>query len=983
MNSKSFKRNLVLWGLAVAISTSSAVAQVNNLLVSSTNMAFTATTGSIVPQAQLLSVSSSAQSLAVNTGIRYLSATDGWLSISAATGNTPFTLTITTNPTNIPAGNHIAQITLIGGATQSTLVNVTLSITGASIPNGVLTAIPSSLALASDTNVVVQSTISINATTPTNFNVQTSTSNGRNWLSTGTTFGTAPTSITILANPVGLTAAVYSGTVTLIPVSGGASLSIPVTFTVGSLAVPNLVVSPPSANFAYQIGTSAPAPQQVLVTYTSAIVTYLATASQPWVKLTSNTSNIPAQSVSGSTNTYLNIAADPTGLSPGVYNATISVSAANAAIQTITLTFSVSTSTLLVSAPTTLSFLYFPGGVNPASQLITVSTTGSPLAYTVGATSSGWLLAGPQNGSTNGNNQITVSVNPGGLSNGTYSGTVTITSGSTSMIVPVSLTVGSTNFSGTVASPPSLSFLSQAGGIATSQTLTLSGLTPLNFFATATSSGLGWLQVNPISGTTPATLTATATPLVNLPPGTYLGSIVITNLLDSSQLIIPVTYTITGGTISSSQQSLVFSQLAGGLPPISQSIQVASSTVSALNITSSATWLLVNPTATNAPTSITVNINASGLGVGTYQAFVTITAASNTLNIPVTLNVFTGAIPTLSTTNISFNTNTGAGAPPPQSIAVANVSSSVAFTAIAQTFTGGNWLFISSNSNITPAILTVSVAPTGLPPGIYRGTITVTPNGGTDSRSAEVLLTVAALASPTIQTVVHSASLQPTFMAPGLIVTLTGNAMGPASGVSGTITGAGAVDTTVSGVRVLFDGLPAPLLYVRNNQINAIAPYGIYGRVSTRIQVEVAGVRSEALDFRVADAAPGLFTTTGAGIGQAAALNQDGTLNSPSNAASSFDAVVLFATGEGQTFAGGQDGRIIATDIRKPLLPVTATVGGVPVEVLYAGSAPGLVSGALQVNLKLNSQVPQGPAVPVVIRIGNATSQSATTIAVR
>ena len=79
---------------------------------------------------------------------------------------------------NIPAGNHIAQITLIAGATQSTLVNVTLSITGASIPNGVLTAIPSSLALASDTNVVVQSTISINATTPTNFNVQTSTSNG-------------------------------------------------------------------------------------------------------------------------------------------------------------------------------------------------------------------------------------------------------------------------------------------------------------------------------------------------------------------------------------------------------------------------------------------------------------------------------------------------------------------------------------------------------------------------------------------------------------------------------------------------------------------------------------------------------------------------------------------------------------------------------------------------------------------------------------
>ena len=244
-------------------------------------------------------------------------------------------------------------------------------------------------------------------------------------------------------------------------------------------------------------------------------------------------------------------------------------------------------------------------------------------------------------------------------------------------------------------------------------------------------------------------------------------------------------------------------------------------------------------------------------------------------------------------------------------------------------------------------------------------------------------LIVTAPAGPTLQSVIHGASMQPTFMAPGLIVTVMGAGMGPQTGVSGTITSAGAVETTVSGVRVLFDGIPAPLLYVRDNQINAIAPYGLYGRVTTRVQVETNGVRSEVLELRVADSAPGLFTSNGSGRGQAAVLNQDGTVNSVSNPAGPSSILVLFATGEGQTFGSGQDGRIIATDVRKPLLPVGVTVGGVPVEVLYAGSAPGLVSGALQVNVKLNSQVPAGGALPVEVKIGNAGSQAGTTVAVR
>jgi uncharacterized protein (TIGR03437 family) len=56
-------------------------------------------------------------------------------------------------------------------------------------------------------------------------------------------------------------------------------------------------------------------------------------------------------------------------------------------------------------------------------------------------------------------------------------------------------------------------------------------------------------------------------------------------------------------------------------------------------------------------------------------------------------------------------------------------------------------------------------------------------------------------------------------------------------------------------------------------------------------------------------------------------------------------------------------------------LPVTATVGGVPATVYYAGIAPGLVEGAMQVNVQIPDGISSG-SVPVVLQVGSATSQA-------
>jgi uncharacterized protein (TIGR03437 family) len=62
---------------------------------------------------------------------------------------------------------------------------------------------------------------------------------------------------------------------------------------------------------------------------------------------------------------------------------------------------------------------------------------------------------------------------------------------------------------------------------------------------------------------------------------------------------------------------------------------------------------------------------------------------------------------------------------------------------------------------------------------------------------------------------------------------------------------------------------------------------------------------------------------------------------------------------------------------------VTATVGGIPATVQFAGAAPGLVTGVFQINVLIPANVTPGNAVPVMISIGGITTPLGTTIAVQ
>jgi uncharacterized protein (TIGR03437 family) len=232
--------------------------------------------------------------------------------------------------------------------------------------------------------------------------------------------------------------------------------------------------------------------------------------------------------------------------------------------------------------------------------------------------------------------------------------------------------------------------------------------------------------------------------------------------------------------------------------------------------------------------------------------------------------------------------------------------------------------------------------------------------------------------------VVNAASFLPgpLTVSPGEIVTIFGRNLGPANLVTARLKTPELLDTVLDGTRVLFDGVAAPLIYVRADQISAVVPYGVTGKATTQLQVVYGSMRSAAVALRVVPTVPEIFTADSSGTGQVAAINEDHTYNSPARPAAKGSVITFFATGEGQTNPPGIDGKVAGVPLPSPALPVVVGIANIGSEIFYAGAAPGLVSGLLQINARVPLDAPSGPRVPLVIRIGDVYSHFGVTVAI-
>jgi uncharacterized protein (TIGR03437 family) len=404
---------------------------------------------------------------------------------------------------------------------------------------------------------------------------------------------------------------------------------------------------------------------------------------------------------------------------------------------------------------------------------------------------------------------------------------------------------------------------------------------------------------------------------------------------------------------------------------------------------SSSTWLTVSPNSGTGSGTLTLGINPAGLTAQTYTGAITVTApgaANSPRTVSVTLTVNAAPQPSLSlsTGQASFSLTLGGGTPTSQTV---NITNAGAGTLAWSAASGSSWLMVSPNSGTGSGTLTLSINPAGLTAQTYTGTVTVTAPGATNSpQTISVTLVINPAASPVVvSAVLNAASWTGSVIAPGELVVLGGTMLGPSTGVAGTVDpSTGRMVSQLAGTTVLFNGVAAPLLYTSATQVNTIVPYETVGCTQTTLQVQYQGVLSSSMTLPCASAAPGIFTFNASGAGPAAAANQDGTFNGPSSPAAKGSYVTLYFTGGGQTNPAGVTGAITGTSTLKWLTQnTTVTVGGVAATVAFDGAAPTFVDGVLQLNVQLSGDTPTGSALPVVIKVGNASSPATATLAVQ
>jgi uncharacterized protein (TIGR03437 family) len=408
----------------------------------------------VVPQPYVYSSDGSAMVVQAT-----ISGSPSWLQLNETSATTspsyPAVFPLVVAGANLPNGLYTAYVTFsTPSATNSPLtLPVVLSVGGSLVTSGI-TLSQSAITLNGTVGgytTAAQVGVTSNATTA--FTATTSVSSGGvNWL-TVTPSGSASTVtsyITVTANPSGLAAGTYYGTVTV--AGGGSTPQLQVIFVVGNSGSGggNVVSNPTSLTFTFQSGGTLPVSQNLQISNQVAgtgqiaftVQTAISGSVANWLSAAVN------GSASGQTQATVAVSVNPGSLPAGFYTGTVTITPTGGNVVSIPVTLNVQGLTAIVASPSPLSFSYQLGGNNPPSQAVQVSgsATGLPYGVTVAMTTgSGWLSVNKSSGITP--DVLSVSVSPSNLAAGTsYSGTITVqgtgtAAGSNPSVVSVTVTV--------------------------------------------------------------------------------------------------------------------------------------------------------------------------------------------------------------------------------------------------------------------------------------------------------------------------------------------------------------------------------------------------------------------------------------------------------------------------------------------------------------------------------------------------------------
>jgi uncharacterized protein (TIGR03437 family) len=229
--------------------------------------------------------------------------------------------------------------------------------------------------------------------------------------------------------------------------------------------------------------------------------------------------------------------------------------------------------------------------------------------------------------------------------------------------------------------------------------------------------------------------------------------------------------------------------------------------------------------------------------------------------------------------------------------------------------------------------------------------------------------------------IVSGASFSSAELTPGAIAVVFGNNF-----ASNTIVAPGVPwPATLAGVSVLVNGVSAPLYFVSATQIDFQFPWQFLGQTQVSVVVVVNGVGSTPLTVKLVPAGPDIFTMNTQGQG-AVQIANTAILAAPAGSVPGVQArpavrgeyLTIYCTGLGDVTNRPTSGVAApANPLAYTIAATSVTIGGVTVPAIFSGLSPGFV-GLYQVNAQVPLNAAVGNAVPVVLSIGGAPSNTAT-----
>ncbi len=321
--------------------------------------AWTWQSGAPAPAPETVSLFSGAPfTLSVSSGA------SAWLNVTPASGNPGFTmLTLTPVVSNLAAGTYTGTVTLTPQLTPdlaqfapgSVSIAVTITVTaqpqllsdgGSTVPfSTVLGSAPSSQTYPVTSNG-----------NPAAFNVILPPI-AASWLSVSPLSGTTPATLTLAANPAGLTAGSYQSSFVIQGPNN--SLNVAVTLTISSPGPGSLVVSPASLTFSLTPGQAAPSQPQFIAVHTPTPPVTVSASTQ------SGSGWLTATSAGG---VGVDVNATAVNLGPGTYTGTVTITSPLNLVAIVPVTL------IVASPPGPTQLAVAPAGITLTAPVSTAAT---------------------------------------------------------------------------------------------------------------------------------------------------------------------------------------------------------------------------------------------------------------------------------------------------------------------------------------------------------------------------------------------------------------------------------------------------------------------------------------------------------------------------------------------------------------------------------------------------------------------------------